>query len=233
MRFFKLFLATLASFSLAAPEAPRTVSSPELSGELVQLLEKHNLALVPRSELTDALKELNTLLKSNAFPRAPVLIRRQNSTAGGGSKSGSGSNSDSDSDDSDSDDGGSRIAAIPGLDGLGDLGSGLKGLTDALGDVKDLFKALGDLLSPEFLQAFHDAMVYLAATLKPPAPNQVRNLLAKADHFWTWSANSTSKILSMRSRVSTLLASCPRCSSFSPMTTSRTSRAFSPMAPHS
>ena len=168
MRFSKLFL-TLLPFGFVSA---RTVSSPELSGELVQLLEKHNLALVPRSELTDALKELNTLLKSNVIPRAPVLVRRQNGTAKAGSKGG-----DS---DGDSDDGGSRIAAIPGLDGLGDLGDGLKGLTGALGDVKDLFKALGDLLSPEFLQAFHDAMVYLAATLKPPAPNQVRNLLAKA-----------------------------------------------------
>src|SRR5690242_3701246 len=126
MRFSKLFL-TLVPFSFVSA---RTVSSPELSGELVQLLEKHNLALVPRSELTDALKELNTLLKSNAIPRAPVLVRRQNGTAKAGSKSG-------DSDD-DSDDGSSRIAAIPGLDGLGDLGEGLKGLTGALGDVKDL-----------------------------------------------------------------------------------------------
>ena len=63
MLFSKLLIAALAPVSLLADSPPAVASEPEL--DLDALLAKHNLALVPRSDLTEVLTELNGLLKKN------------------------------------------------------------------------------------------------------------------------------------------------------------------------
>ncbi|KAL2130259.1 hypothetical protein VTI74DRAFT_6698 [Chaetomium olivicolor] len=165
MRFSKLLLAASAPIGLLA----RGYSDQLSPGELVALLEKHNLAIVPKSELTDALTELNALLKSQRVqPRdfGPKFARQNITTTSSGSDSGSGSG---------------RTATVSANDflGLGDLGDVLKGLFKPLEDLVGLLKALENLLTAEFLQGFHDAMVYLAQTLQPPAPALIQSLLKK------------------------------------------------------
>ena len=174
MRLDKLLTTALLPASLVLSASPNNIVVPQLELQLVELLEKHNLALVPRSDLTDALKELNVLLKSESL-RPPILYKRQNAwndTSSGSQSSGSQSSGSQRSESS-------NILSIPGLDDLGDLTSSLTGLTSLLTETKDFFSAIKELLSAEFLQAFHDAMVYLAATLKPPAPDQIRSILGQ------------------------------------------------------
>lgn len=96
MRFSKILLAVSAPVGLLARD-----SSDQLApGEFVALLEKHNLAIVPKSELTEALTELNAPLKSQRIqPQhfAPKFARQNGTTtssdSGSGSNSGSGSSS--------------------------------------------------------------------------------------------------------------------------------------------
>jgi hypothetical protein len=155
MRFSKLFVAALALVGLLAQD-PRAARSlyPDVdlsTAELVALLEKHNLAIVPKSELTDALTELNALLKANRIqPRQVPHFKRQNTTSDG---------------------------ILGGLPDLGDLTNLLGGLLKDLDNMGDLLKALESLLTPEFLQGFYDAMVYLAAALQLPAPDLIQGLL--------------------------------------------------------
>lgn len=83
-------------------------------------------------------------------------------------------------DDGDDSSGDSPIQ-IQGLDDLGGLLDGLTDLLGGLGDIPDLIKAISGLLSDEFLQALHDAMIYLSETLQPPIPKIARSLLQKAE----------------------------------------------------
>ena len=116
MLFSRVLLTALVPVGLLADDARRTAPVPEL--DLDALLAKHNLALVPRSDLTDALTELNALLRKNHQRDVRVpLYPRQNSTGPGsgsdsGSRPGSGTGSGS---GSGSGPGPNAIIDLPGL----------------------------------------------------------------------------------------------------------------------
>ena len=134
----------------------------KLTNNLDDILAKHNLALVPRSELTSTLSELTLLLKETRSDTHKLpLFSRQNGTTGD-SRGGSS-------------DGGSGQAMQNGLlDGV------LDPLLGPIQELVDTLKAVQQLLTPEFLDALHDAMIYLQALLKPPFYEQARDLIAKA-----------------------------------------------------
>ena len=79
MRFHHFLTASLQPASLAFRGSSPSAAAPEFEDHLIQLLERHDLALVPRSELTDVLKELNGLLKREKLETP--LYKRQNGNA--------------------------------------------------------------------------------------------------------------------------------------------------------
>src|SRR4051812_22003181 len=97
MRFSTLLVTALAPAGLFAESVDLGLDPAALDA----LLAKHNLAIVPRSELTDALTELNSLLRrSQAQQLRTPIYPRQNNKNETGSRPGSGSESDSNSNDS-------------------------------------------------------------------------------------------------------------------------------------
>ncbi|KAG5913847.1 hypothetical protein E4U61_006373, partial [Claviceps capensis] len=158
---------------LVADERPGSQSPPEL--DLDQILAKHNLALVPRSDLSEALTELNGLLKKNqalqALQARALNTRATNQTTSSGSTSGSSSSA-------------SRPQQASLLSDLtGGLSGGTSGLSDLLSvgkDIASLLKTLDTILTPEFLSALHDVVINLDTTLKTPVPSQIRKLLNNA-----------------------------------------------------
>ncbi|KAL2161765.1 hypothetical protein VTH06DRAFT_7548 [Thermothelomyces fergusii] len=195
MRFSTLLVAASAPVGLLARESVDQLSP----GELVAFLEKHNLAVVPKSELTDALTELTALLRSQQQQqqqqqrrRLLHVFRRDNGTANtSGQGAGGGGGGGGGDDDGGGGDGGAvTYVADLGDDedgtmtaqllGLGDLADLIRGLIRAIGDLPEILKAVQGLLTSEFLNGFRDAMVYLAQTLHPPAPELVQKLIGKA-----------------------------------------------------
>ncbi|KAJ6787668.1 hypothetical protein PWT90_10359 [Aphanocladium album] len=189
MRWSTLLAGVVAPVAFVAATTP-TQSPPEFSIEdllqknnLDEVLAKHNLAIVPRSQLTDTLTELTALLKRQEHydrvdPRVSTLLRRQNATnANSGDKGGSSS---------------SQSASSP-LGNQNDiLGSLLNPLENALGGIfdpilqpiKDLISVLEGitkLLTPEFIDALHDGIVGLAKTLRDPIPDKIRNIVTAGE----------------------------------------------------
>ncbi|KAG6282652.1 hypothetical protein E4U48_003487 [Claviceps purpurea] len=172
MRFSSFFVASLMPLGLVADDRPGSRSSPEL--DLDQILAKHNLALVPRSDLSEALTELNGLLKTNQALQA-LQARALNTRATNQTSSGSTSSSSSSA---------SRPQQASLLSDLtGGLSGGISGLPDLISvgkDIASLLKTLDTILTPEFLSALHDVVINLDATIKTPVPSQIRKLLNNA-----------------------------------------------------
>jgi len=253
MRFSKLFLASLAPAGLLAD-----ASKADRELDLDEYLARHNLALVPRSDLTEVLAELHGLLKKkNGTPQqrgsVPRLWARQNMTiasvvngqeagqsesasnaatsasneatsllepssllaptsltsdtsagsqssaagpgsptsagapsntpkppSGSGSGSGTGAGTGNGSGSGQTIDLGDLGDLIPGLDNLGQLIEGLNRLFEQIGNFGDLFNAISKLLTDEFINALHDAMIYLSSLLAPPIWGQTREIITIA-----------------------------------------------------
>lgn len=172
------------------PEAPLEAKIEDLlkRDNLDEILARHNLALVPRSQLTDTLTELTALLKrqqeqDRVDPRISHLLRRQNAT---NPNSGSSSSSSSSSNG-----GNAQSQGLLGnqnglLDGL--LDPLVSGVTNALGGIFDpilkpieelvsTLQAVSSLLTPEFIQGVHDGLIGLGKTLKDPIPDMLRDIV--------------------------------------------------------
>lgn len=185
MRFSSLLVGVLAPTALVNGFQSTPNADALSSAELVVLLERHNLAIVPKSDLTDALTELTSLLKAQCIQTVPRLkFKRQIGTAF--TSTGSGSSKQASYDDDD--DGtvsaqgalGDLLGDIPGIGDLVKIVESLGKMLKNLGDLPGIIKAVEGLLTAEFLQATHDAIIWLAQTLKPPVPQLVQSLLAKA-----------------------------------------------------
>ncbi|KAG5953946.1 hypothetical protein E4U58_000257 [Claviceps cyperi] len=170
MRFSSFFVASLMPLGLVADGRPGSRSPPEL--DLDQILAKHNLALVPRSDLSEALTELNGLLKTNqalqALQARALNTRATNQTKPSGSTSSSSSSASSPQ----------QASLLSDL--TGGLSGGISGLSDLVSvgkDIASLLKTLDTILTAEFLTALHDVVINLDTTLKPPVPSQIRKLL--------------------------------------------------------
>ena len=187
MLFSKLFLAALAPVGLLADSVPG--AAPDSDLDLDALLAKHNLVLVPRSDLAEVLTELNGFLKKSHIQQrnAPLYPRQSNGTGNSGGSSGSDNDNSQGSgsgQNNDQNSGQGLDLDLPDIPGLGDLGKAIESLTKLvtqLGDIGGYLEALQGLLSDDFLKALHDAMVYLAATLRPPIPDITRNILTKTE----------------------------------------------------
>ncbi|EGX90667.1 hypothetical protein CCM_07087 [Cordyceps militaris CM01] len=163
---------------------PRTQSPPETtieeilqSNNLDEILAKHNLALVPRSQLTDTLTELTALLKRQEHhdrvdPRISTLFRRQNAT---NAQSGTSTSSAS-----------APLGNQNGLlDGLLDPAAGLASIFDPilkpLTDLVKTLQAVTTLLTPEFISGVHDGLIGLGKTLADPIPEKIRNIVTAGE----------------------------------------------------